>query len=190
VSTSSTDASHRYASKNFMLPLTVTTVGMKNPPTEDSRNLISWDAVIPGGIRPDDHSQYNKVRIMVPAKVYRPDSDVPIQPPTHYLEFLLSEAAYGVHFSNLVKLTLNGRPATIVTATTGQGLDGSIGCPTVAANQTEGCYGVQPEIALRIAVIDIKGVPVVAWARTSAKAPDRNLFALFDKMVRSVRFRG
>jgi hypothetical protein len=51
VTASSTAASHRYTSVHFRFPLTISTDGMKTPPTEDSSNFISWDAIAPGGSR-------------------------------------------------------------------------------------------------------------------------------------------
>jgi hypothetical protein len=133
--------------------------------------------------------QYNAVRLLVPAKVYRPNSNVAIKPPKRYLQFLLAQKAYGAKFSDVTKLTIDGRPAMIMTATTRVGLDGTIGCPDVAADQAEGCFGLEPDLALRIAVVNISGTPVVAWARTSAKAPDHSLFANFAAMLKSIRFR-
>jgi hypothetical protein len=62
----------------------------------------------------------------------------------------------------------------MMTATTRVGLDGAIGCPDVAADQAEGCFGFEPDLALRIAVVNVGGTPMVAWARTNAKAPDRS----------------
>jgi hypothetical protein len=76
-----------------------------------------------------------------------------------------------------------------MTATTRVGLDGAIGCPDLAADQAEGCFGLEPDLTLRIAVLNIGGTSLVAWARTSAKAPDHSLFADFEAMLRSIRFR-
>jgi hypothetical protein len=191
-STTATASSSRvsqYTTKNFRFPLTVATDGVRAQPTEDSSNFLSWDAVRPGGIRVGDGSQYNKIRFLVPAKVYRPNTEISMKPPKHYVQFLLGQRHQGVKFSAITKLTVDGRPATLMTATTRVGLDGTIGCPDVAADQGEGCFGMQPDLALRIAVLDIGGVPVVAWARTSAKAPDQRLVADFEAMLNSVRFR-
>ena len=47
---------------------------------------------------------------------------------------------------------------------------------------------MQPDVTLRIAVLDVGGVPVVAWARTSAKAPDQCFVANFESMLKSIRF--
>jgi hypothetical protein len=77
----------------------------------------------------------------------------------------------------------------MLTARTRQHLDGSIGCPSATADQGEGCFGLQPDIVARIAVIDVKGSPLVAWARTSAASPDHGLFGTFERMLISIRFR-
>ena len=53
-----------YASKAFVVPLTVTVdASLKSPPVLDSRNLLYWDAA---------NSSANKVRFLVPTNLYRP----------------------------------------------------------------------------------------------------------------------
>jgi hypothetical protein len=94
VAASSAAASDQYTSVHFRVPLTISTDGMKTPPTEDSSNLISWGAITPGGMR-SGGGQYNAVRLLVPAKVYRPLSDVAIRPPKRYVQFLLAQTADG-----------------------------------------------------------------------------------------------
>jgi len=55
-----------YASKAFVVPLTVTVdASLKSPPNPDSRNLLSWDAA---------HDSSAKVRFLVPVNLYRPSS--------------------------------------------------------------------------------------------------------------------
>jgi hypothetical protein len=65
--------------------------------------------------------------------------------------------------------------------------DGNLGCPDVGA-QAEGCYGIQPEYSARIAVIPIGNTTLLAWARTSRTNPDEAFFAMFERMLKSVRF--
>ena len=142
---------------------------MKTPATEDSRQPARVGRHCFGRDPEDDGSQYNKVRLLVPAKVYPPNTDLAIKPPKHYEQFLRAQTADGANFSDITKLTVDGRPATLMTATTRHGLNGSIGCPDLAADQGEGCFGLQPDLALRIAVLDVGRVPVLGWARTSAR---------------------
>jgi hypothetical protein len=76
------------------------------------------------------------------------------------------------------------------TTTDGSGLlDGSLGCPTVGADRVEGCFGVQPDRILRIAVIPVGNSTLLAWARTSKAVPDAAFVAVFETMLKSVRFR-
>ena len=171
-----------YASKAFVVPLTVTVdASLKSPPNPDSPNLLSWDAADGSG---------NKVRFLVPVNLYSPGSAVPEAPPKDYLTYLQGLTSQGVKLSNVTKVTVDGHPATLMTATTSSGnLDGSLGCPAVGADQGEGCFGVQPDLSLRIAVIPVGNSTLLAWARTSKTSPDDAFVAIFETMLKSVRFR-
>ena len=172
-----------YASKAFVVPLAVTVDGsLKSPPNPDSRNLLSWDAADGSG---------NKVRFLVPVNLYRPGSSAPEAPPKDYLTYLQGLTSDGVKLSNVTKVTVDGHPATLMSATSTDGsgsLDGSLGCPKVGADQAEGCFGVQPDLSLRIAVIPVGNSTLLAWARTSNPNPDEAFFAMFETMLNSVRF--
>ena len=67
--------------------------------------------------------------------------------------------------------------------------DGDLGCPNIGADQAEGCFGNQPENVTRLAVIPVGNTTLLAWARTSKANPDEAFFAIFEKMLNSVRFR-
>jgi hypothetical protein len=58
-----------------------------------------------------------------------------------------------------------------------------------ADNQSEACFGIQPEWFLRLAVIPVGKTTLLAWARTSKAHPDEAFFAMFERMLTSVRFR-
>jgi hypothetical protein len=173
-----------YASKAFVVPLAVTVdASLKSPPNPDSRNLLSWDAA--------DGSS-NKVRFLVPVNLYRPGSPAPEAPPKDYLTYLQGLTSQGVKLSNVTKVTVDGHPATLMSATTTNGsglLDGSLGCPAVGADQAEGCFGVQPDLILRVAVIPVGNSTLLAWARTNKTSPDPAFLAMFETMLKSVRFR-
>ena len=172
-----------YASKAFVVPFTVTVdASLQAPPHLDSRNLLFWDAA--------DGSD-RKVRFLVPVNLYRPGSPAPEAPPKDYLAYLRGLASQGVKLSNVTKVTVDGHPATLMTATsaTDQGFDGSLGCPAVGADQAEGCFGVQPDLILRIAVIPVGNSTLLAWARTNRTFPDPAFLAMFETMLKSVRFR-
>jgi hypothetical protein len=180
----SSPAGQTYASKAFVVPLAVTVdASLKSPPNPDSRNLLSWDAADGSG---------NKVRFLVPVNLYRPGSPAPEAPPKDYLAYLQGLTSQGVKLSNVTKVTVDGHPATLMSATTTNGsglLDGSLGCPTVGADQAEGCFGVQPDLILRIAVISVGNSTLLAWARTNKAFPDPAFLAMFERMLKSVRFR-
>jgi hypothetical protein len=91
----------------------------------------------------------------------------------------------------VTKVTVDGHPATLMsaTSTTDQGFDGSLGCPKAGADQSEGCFGVQSDLILRIAVIPVGNSTLLAWARTSKASPDDAFVAMFETMLKSVQFR-
>jgi hypothetical protein len=171
-----------------VLPLTVTVdPALKSPPNPDSRNLLSWDAAAA-----DDE----KVRFLVPVVVYRPGSSHAIAPPKDYLGYLQSQTKDRVVFRNVTKTTVDGYPATllIATSTTDQShpqghMDGSLGCPARDAAQDEGCFGIQPDLRVRLAVVNVRGTTLLAWARTDKTNPDEEFFRKFERMITSVRFR-
>jgi hypothetical protein len=182
----SSPAGQTYASKAFVVPLTVTVdASLSSPPHLDSRNLLFWDAV---------NSSANKVRFLVPVNLYRPGSSISEAPPKDYLKYLQGLTSHGVELSNVVKITVDGHPATLMTATSTSAapegfFDGTLGCPNTGADQSEGCYGIQPDVSARLAVIPVGNTTLLAWARTSAANPDEAFFALFERMLNSVRFR-
>jgi hypothetical protein len=171
----------RYATTSFGVPLTVIVQPMlKSPPTSDTTNLLSWDAVA---------SDNEKIRFLIPVEVYPPGSSTPQPPPADYLSFLQGQSAQGGEFSDMSTITVDGHAATLMTATTTNSLDGSLGCPVAGADPGEGCYGLQPDLILRIAVIDMgSGTTLLAWARTGAEAPDDEFNSMFERMLTSVQF--
>jgi hypothetical protein len=179
----SSPAGQTYASKAFVVPLAVTVgTSLKSPPNPDSRNLLSWDAA---------DGPNNKVRFLVPVNLYRPGSLTPEAPPKDYLTYLQGLTGQGViKLSDVTKITVDGHPATLMTATptTDHGFDGVIGCPKAGADP-EDCYGPQPEFISRIAVIPVGNSTLLAWARTSKASPNEAFLTTFETMLNSVRFR-
>jgi hypothetical protein len=180
----SSTAGQTYASKAFVVPLTITVdASLKSPPNPDSRNLLSWDAA---------EGSSNKVRFLVPVNLYRPGNSAPEAPPKDYLAYLQGFTKWGVKYSDVTKITVDGHPATLMSVTSNAApgfLDGSLGCPKVGADQGEGCFGIQPDLSMRIAVIPVGNNTLLAWARTSNPNPDEAFLAMFETMLNSVRFR-
>jgi len=182
-SPSSTARQTTYDSKAFVLPITVTVDSwLTSPPNPDSRNLLSWDAV---------NGSTDKIRFLVPVDLYRPRSSVPEGVPRDYMTYLGGLTKYGVELSNVVKTTVDGHPATLMSVTTyaSEGIDGALGCPRVGADQSEGCFGIQPDFIVRIAVIPVGTTTLLAWERTDKVFPNKAYVASFEKMLQSVRFR-
>jgi hypothetical protein len=184
----SSAAGQTYSSRAFVLPLSVTVdAALKSPPNPDSHNLLSWNAAA---------SKDKWVRFLVPVNLYRPGSSTPEAVPKDYLKYLQGQTKDNVEFSDMTKIAVGGHPATLMTATSTldanhqQGfVDGSLGCPTDYADHSEGCYGIQPQGIIRLAVIDVGGTTLLAWARTAKDNPDKAFYAMFERMLTSVRFR-
>lgn len=182
-SPSSTAPQTTYDSKAFVLPLTVTVDSwLTSPPNPDSRNLLSWDAV---------NGSTDKIRFLVPVDLYRPRSSVAEGVPRDYMTYLGGLTKYGVELSNVVKTTVDGHPATLMSVTTdaSEGIDGALGCPRAGADQSEGCFGIQPDLIVRIAVIPVGTTTLLAWERTDKAFPNKAYVTSFEKMLQSVRFR-
>jgi hypothetical protein len=172
-----------------VLPLTVTVdAALKSPPNPDSRNLLSWDAAASDAT--------NAVRFLVPVELYRPGSSTPEAPPKDYLTYLQGQTKDGAEFSAATRITVDGHPATLMNVTRTidashpEGfLDGSLGCPRRGADRAEGCFGPQPDLLLRPAVIDVGQTTLLAWARMNKDNPDQAFVGMFERMLTTVRFR-
>jgi hypothetical protein len=109
--------------------------------------------------------------------------------PKDYVTYLLGLSRYGADLSAPTTLDVDGHPATVVTASTDTGLDGSLGCQA-ADLPPKDCFGLQEFALLHIAVIDVDGTTLLAWARTVSDSPDaEHDFAAFENLLGDVRFR-
>jgi hypothetical protein len=88
---------------------------------------------------------------------------------------------------------VDGHPATLMDAMTNDPegfLSGLLGCIERVSNKhKDPCYGIQPGYSLRLAVIDIGDTTLLAWGRNLGVVPDKEFFAIFERMLQSVRFR-
>jgi hypothetical protein len=184
----SSPGGQNYASKAFVLPLTVVVDPvLKSPPSPDSHNLLSWDAAA---------SDDNKVRFLVPVELYRPGSSTPEAPPADYLTYLRGFTQANAEISDEGTTTVDGRPATLLNLTWDPDaghpegyFDGALGCPAASAEQAEGGYGPQPDLMLRLAVVDVGDTTLLAWARMSRYDLDQSFAAMFERMLATVQFR-
>jgi len=172
---------NRYQSQQFVTPFEVTVPAwLPAVPDADEPNFLTWIGT--------DTSFDRAVRFLVPVTVYQPGSDAPTPPPEDYLSHLYGQVAHGANFADERRTSVDGMPTTIMTATTAASLDGSLGCsaPDVPAPD---CFGLQAGMELRLAVIDMGGSTVVAWARVTEGSVDAGeVFADFEQMLESIQF--
>jgi hypothetical protein len=168
-----------YATKSFIMPLDLQVPGWLPPaPTFDESNFVTWEAT----------DAVHAVRIMVPAIVYPPGSAVATPPPDDYLGYLLGQVDHGARFTDVVETTVAGKAATLMTAETDAGLENSIGCAS-ADTVSPICFGLAPDLSLRIAVIDTGDQTLLIWLRRRAgENSTTSLDDSFTQMLASVRF--
>ena len=171
-----------YTSAKFGIPLSVVVApALGSAPTDDTPGLLSWTATVVDN---------NRVRFLIPAEVYPPDATRPIPPPADFPAYIKGLAGKGGIFSDMTTTTVDGVPVTLLTAKTSRSMDGSLGCPTIGAEQGEGCFGLQPELRrFGLAVMDVGGKPLLAWARSDANIPDTAFLAAFEDMLKTVDFK-
>ncbi|GEM_PF-2295875 len=169
-----------YASTSFVVPFDVSPPPWLDPkPVIEQANFLTWEA-----------PKLPAVRFLAPDTVYRPSDMNDTDVPDDYLSYLLSQASAGAHFRDQTQGTVGGQPATIVTATTDRSLDGSLGCPA-KGTPAAACFGLQPDLDLRIAVLHVHDRTLLIWLRT-----DRNMnpadvathVKSFKDMLASIRF--
>jgi hypothetical protein len=188
-SSPSSPVGQTYASKAFAVPLTITVPAsfFKAQPNSDTSTFLTW---FTGSI--ENEGRFHRVRFLLPVALYRPGQTAPEKPPKDYLTYLRGLSGQGATLADEKKITVDGHSATLMTVTTEQHLDGVFGCPQTQGVPDAGgdCYGVQPEGAVRIAVIDVSGRTLVAWAGINKGASDESaFFAEFEAMLKSVQFR-
>ncbi len=148
-----------YSSTAFAVPLTVTVDPALASPPADSPNLLSWDAAAA-----DADGQ--AVRFLVPVELYPPGSLAPEAPPEDFVAYLQGPVGERAQISDVTETTIDDRPATLMTLTNDDrpesDLHGALGCPEPGADQGEGCFGVQPDLILRVAVVDVDGTTLLA----------------------------
>jgi hypothetical protein len=177
-----------YTTRAFSVPLTTTVpASFKAQPNSDTSTFLTW---FTGST--ENEGTFHRVRFLLPVALYRPGQTAPETPPKDYLTYLRGLSGQGATLADEKKITVDGHSATLMTVTTEQHLDGVFGCPQTQGVPDAGgdCYGVQPEGAVRIAVIDVSGRTLVAWAGINKGASDESaFFAEFEAMLQSIKFR-
>jgi hypothetical protein len=169
-----------YASQAFSIALTVTLPeDLKDEANPDSATLLSWDSNL---------AENNKVRFLQPVNLYKPKQLEPVAPPQDYLAYLRGLTAQGATYSDVVTTTVDGHAATLMTGGAAESLDGVLGCPRINTSPAD-CFGLQPDLSLRIAVIDVGGKTLLAWARAEKDAVDvPAFFTEFETMLKGLKF--
>jgi hypothetical protein len=176
---SSAPAAATCQSKVFVVPFDITPpIWLPGAPTIEQANFVTWE------------TSAHAVRFLVPRNVYASGGTTTGGPPTDYLAYFMGLADNGAHFTSLTKMTLDGHPATLVTATTDRNLDGSLGCqePGMAAHD---CFGLQSDLSLRIAMLEVGGKTLLIWDRSNQAASDSDKATnvkAFEDMLTTIRF--
>src|SRR5262245_20557908 len=111
-----------YTSTTFAIPFEVTApdwVGAGTAPFAERPHFVTWAT----STEPD-----RAVRFLAPTAVIQPPNATEIAMPDDYVAYLHSLVDYGVRFDDVVETTVDGRPATILTATTANEIGGALGC--------------------------------------------------------------
>ena len=165
-----------YTSQAFTLPFDVTVPSwLAGEADVDEPGFVTWDA-------PDID---RAVRFLLPTELYEPGATTATAPPDDYLAYLMAQAADGAEFTDLTDTTVDGRPATLLTASAATSLDGSLGCPETGMAPAD-CFGLQPDLKLRIAVIDAGDETLLVWVRDLRGASAE--YESFESMLASIRF--
>ena len=178
--TAGTASASTYASTTFAVSFDVALPGwLPATPYAEEPNFVTWEAADIG----------LKVRVLVPVNVYPPGGTGTTPPPQDYLAYLRSQSDYGAHFADVTETTIGGHPATMLTATTDTSVDGSLGCQDEGMTAGD-CWGLQPDVIVRIAVIPAGDKTMLVWLRGNASAPEEYTahLASFEQMLASIRF--
>ena len=123
------------------------TSSLKTEASTDTVAFLTWDSA---------NLEDLHVRFLLPPVLYRPNKTKPEAPPTDYLTYLRGLTSQGATLADEKTMTVDGHEATLMTLTTDKSLDGVLECPT-ASTPAADCFGLQPDLTLRIAVIDANG---------------------------------
>jgi hypothetical protein len=165
-----------YATTSFAIPFEVTAPDWSpvSLPSAQRPHLVMWES-------PD-----RAVRFFAPVTVLQPPEVTEIEVPDDYVAYLLSQSDVGVSFDDVVETTVGGRPATIVTATSANSIDGLLGCEGQHIPGVE-CWGLGAEFTYRIAVIDTENGTLLVSERDPLDAGPID-YSSFEAMLASLRF--
>ena len=168
-----------YTSTSLVIPFEVALPEwLPAEPSAVLPNFVTWEAT----------DVDRGVRFLAPLSVYPPGSDEPAPVPDDYLTYLLGQAEHGAEFADVVETNVDGHPATVLTATVPDSLDGSLGCQADDLSAAD-CFGLQPDVIIRMAVIDVDGQTLLVWVRDIRGDDSQTIeYDSFDAMLASIRF--
>ena len=165
-----------YSSTSFVVPFEVTLPDWVAPEAAVAEpNFVTWEGT----------DSDRGIRFLAPVNLYPPGSTTTAPLPDDYVSYLMSQTDHGATFSDVVETTIDGLPATVVTATTDQSIDGGLGCQADGLT-AEDCFGLQPDLSLRLAVVEVGDQPLLIWVR-DIRGVDAE-YDTFDTMLSSLRF--
>ena len=174
----------QYATRRFVPHITVPTPTWLPPkPVIDERHFLTW---VGKGADID-----RAVRFMSPIGIYDPGEETRQMRavPRNFVRYLFGLRKYGAEMTDRASLDLDGHRATLLTARTSVGMSGSLGCQARDLVPND-CYGLQTFAQVRLAVIDVDGTTLLAWARTRPGSHDAEQdFPAFAELLRGMRFR-
>jgi hypothetical protein len=173
------DSSTAYVTTSFVVPFEVTLpTWAARQPVEERPSFVAWEGI----------ETERAIRFLVPAYVYPPGETAPVPVPDDYVAYLLAQSDHGAVFEDIVETTVDGRPATVLTATAARNLDDSIGC-TEEDDLVTDCFGLLADLVLRIAILDSDQGPLLVWVRDTRGSGDEPEYETFDAMLSSLHFR-
>ena len=178
-----------YSTSVFVLPFEVAMpTWLGDTENTEEPNFVTWSPS--EDVALSERDLHPAVRFLIPVVVYPPGDTEATPPPDDYLAYLLAQSEHGASLEDVTETTVGGSPATIVSATVADSLDGSLGCPAEGITAHD-CFGLQPDLTLRIAVIDVGGTTLLAWLRHAEAAGEPELtreIAAFEEMLATVHF--
>ena len=125
----------------------------------------------------------DKIRIMAPRFVH-PDDAGPGRAPADYHAYLTGLAARGAVLTDESKVRIAGVAGRLFTITSKRTIEDGLGCWSDAP---DACFGLPPELTLRMATLTVDGQPVVLWARTTTARPNADVVGAFERMLPTLR---
>lgn len=124
------------------------------------------------------------IRVMEPVRIRSVDGPV-ADAPADLHAHLLRLTTHGARITDDRTISAGGPSGHLFTITSTRPIDAGVGCWSTT---TDTCFGLPPELTLRMATFTVDGRSVVLWARMETAHPNAPLVATFERMLTTVRF--